>query len=101
MAFVNHIPDPFTGRQVDDTFFGELNHATNGVVEVFAIWNLRQLCERSCQHFINRLELAARELPLDDSFQLGLEFNRHIFNLRASRAWRKGIAICDAVLIFV
>jgi hypothetical protein len=101
MAFVHQIFDSLSARQLDESLFGELNHATNGVVEVFAIWNLRQLCERSCQHFINRLELAARELPLDDSFQLGLEFNRHIFNLRASRAWRKGIAICDAVLIFV
>lgn len=91
MAFVNQIPDSFTGRQLDKPLLGKLNHATNGfaagvLVNAADIGQAGQSCG---ENFIDRFKMAAGQLLLDDSLLLGFEFDRHTSNLATSGARRK------------
>ncbi len=64
MAFVNQIPDPFAGRQLDEPLFGKLDHATTGLAAALAVKaaDIGQASQSGGKHFIDRLEMAASQL---------------------------------------
>jgi hypothetical protein len=70
MAFVNQIPNPLTGRQLDEPLLGELDQATDGFAAAVPV-SLANIGQ-------------AGQLLLDDSLQLGSEFNHHTLDGSAS-----------------
>jgi len=59
MAFVNQIPNPLTGWQLDEPLLCELNHATNGVAAVLAnVPDFGQAGQSGRKHFIDRFKIA-------------------------------------------
>ena len=91
MAFVNQTPDPFAGRQLDEPLLGKLDHAANGLAAALPVKaaGIGQASQSGGKHLIDRLEMAASQLLVDDSLLLGFEFDRHTSNLTASGAGRK------------
>jgi len=81
MAFVNQIPNPLTGRQLDEPLLGELDQATDGFAAAVpvSVPDIGQAGQSSSHHFIDRFKMAAGQL-LPDDFLLRLEFNGHTFN---------------------
>jgi hypothetical protein len=73
MAFVNQIPDPLTGRQLDKPLLGKLNHATNSFVAAILVAgaDIGQAGQSGLKHLIDRLKVPAGQLLLDDSRLFG------------------------------
>lgn len=91
MAFVNQIPDPFAGRQLDKPLLGKLDHAANGLAAAILVKaaDVGQTGQSGGKHFVDRFKLAAGQLLSDDPLLLRFEFDGHTSNLAPSVAPRK------------